>query len=215
MAADWGYAQNGASTMGFLKKIETADGETGSTNRRLREPREDDVLVKEKYKGLIRQLPGKVYIDKLVEMYMRGFNWQYYPIDPDVFQQQLEEWNSIPFQVLSTAGPQGLSPELRAFPALLFQVIGTALLLLPDGPDPVFDALKYAGTMKFEDLAADYSESGAAIVELLGKKHVSLVTVQAQFLRASFLKFTAKVTEAVSVPLSMSAELGFLSREGC
>ncbi|CAM1503937.1 Fc.00g015280.m01.CDS01 [Cosmosporella sp. VM-42] len=211
MAADWGYAQNGASTMGFLKKIETADGRAAPGNQSVQAPREDDYLIKEKYKGLIRQLPAKIYIDKLIDMYMHGLNWQYYPVDPDIFYQQLEEWNNLPFQTLSTIGPQGLSPDLRAFPALLFHIIATALLLLPGGPDPVFDALKYAGNMKFEDLAIDYSESGAAIVELLGKKRLSLVTVQAQFLRASFLKYTAKVTEAwhnISVAIRDAQELG-------
>ena len=168
-------------------------------------------MIKEKYKGLVRQLPAKIYIDKLIEMYIRGFNWQYYCIDPDVFYEQLEEWNNLSFKVLSNIGPQGLSPELRAFPALLFQVIGTALLALPEGEASEFDALKYAGNMKFEDLAVDYSDSGAAIVELLGKKHLSLVTVQAQFIRASFLKFTAKVTEAwhyISMAIKDAQELG-------
>lgn len=210
-AVDWGYAQNGASTIGFLKKIESADGEDASGNRLSRGSQQDDFMVKEKYKGLIRQLPAKVYIDKLIEMYMRGFNWQYYPIDPDIFQHQLEEWNNLSFTILSNVGPGGLSPELRAFPALLFQVIGTALLLLPEGVESEFDALKYAGNMRFEDLGIDYSESGAAIIELLGKKHLSLVTVQAQFLRASFLKFTAKVTEAwhtISMAIKDAQELG-------
>ncbi|KAI8720507.1 Zn(2)-C6 fungal-type domain-containing protein [Fusarium sp. LHS14.1] len=202
-AADWGYAQNGASTMGLLKQIETAtDGEHGSPSSAGRSHEfsvgspEEDLALREKYKGIIRQLPARSYIDKLVEMYMRGFNWQYFAIDPVVFYAQLEQWNNLPFSTLSTVGPRGLSPELRAFPALIFQVIATALLLLPERPDPVFDSLKYAGSMRFEDLAVDYSDSGQAVVDLLGKKHLSLVTVQAQFLRASFFKFTAKVTEA-------------------
>lgn len=201
-AADWGYGQNTVSTMAFLKSIETVDGTSSSPSNAKASihgsPSEDDFTLREKYKGLIRQLPAKIYIDKLVELFLRSLNWQYYTIDTDIFRKQLEEWNSLPFKVLSTVGPRGLSPSLRAFPAVLFQVIATALLLLPERPDPVFDALKYVGTMRFEDLAAEYSDTGAAIIDLLGKKHVSLETVQAQFLRASFFKYTAKVTEAVS-----------------
>jgi hypothetical protein len=90
-----------------------------------------------------------------------------------------------------------LDSELRAFPALLFQVIATALLLLPEQPDATFDSLKFAGDMRFEDLAVEYSESGQALLDVLGKSQLSLTTVQAQFLRASFQKFTAKVTDAV------------------
>ncbi|KAH7155022.1 hypothetical protein B0J13DRAFT_215231 [Dactylonectria estremocensis] len=213
-AADWGYGQHVVSTMGFLKQIETANGDNPSpisANNSTSGSPEDDFAVREKYKSLIRQLPARVYIDKLVELYMRGFNWQYYPIDPDIFYQQLDEWDNVPFAVLSTAGPRGLSPNLRVFPAVLFQVIASALLLLPERPDPVFDALKYMGSMKFEDLAVEYSDAGAAILDLLGKKQLALETVQAQFLRATFFKYTARVTEAwhaISVAIRDAQDLG-------
>ncbi|KAI5466953.1 hypothetical protein BGZ63DRAFT_346626 [Mariannaea sp. PMI_226] len=214
-AAGWGYGQNTVSTMVFLKQIETVDGNSPSpTNAKTSaygSPSEDDFTLREKYKGLIRQLPAKVYIDKLVDLFLRSLNWQYYTLDTDIFREQLEQWNNLSFKVLSTVGPRGLSPSLRTFPALLFQVIATALLLLPERPDPVFDALKYVGSMRFEDLAVEYSDSGAAILDLLGKKNVSLETVQAQFLRASFFKFTAKVTEAwhaISVAVRDAQDLG-------
>lgn len=191
--------------MGILKRIETlTDGEESSADLYAKSwdatpgSPDKELALREKYKAIIRQLPARDYIDKLVEMYLQSFNWQYYAIDPDILYSQLQEWNSLPFSVLSDVGPRGLNPELQAFPALVFQIIATALLLLPERTDPIFDSLKFAGGMSFEDLAIEYSESGQAIVDLLGKKHLSLATVQAQFLRASFHKFTAKVTDAVS-----------------
>ncbi|KAF9770377.1 hypothetical protein IL306_012110 [Fusarium sp. DS 682] len=214
--ADWGYAHNGASTMGILKRIETlTDGEDGSPDITSQgSPRGSpgkELALREKYKAIIRQLPARNYIEKLVEMYMHGFNWQYYPIDPDIFYAQLDEWNSLPFSVFSDIGPRGLNPELRAFPAVVFQIIATALLLLPEKPDPTFDSLKFAGGMRFEDLAVEYSESGQAVLDLLGKQHLSLSTVQAQFLRASFHKFTAKVTDAwhtIAIAIRDAQDLG-------
>ena len=107
--------------------------------------------IRERYKTLIRHLPAKVYIDQLVDVYFDEFNWQYYPLDRDVFMRQLDQWNSLPFNVLNTQGPSGLSPDMRAFPAMLFQVLATALLVLPAGSDPTFDALKLVGNMTFED----------------------------------------------------------------
>ncbi|KAH7246139.1 hypothetical protein BKA59DRAFT_477294 [Fusarium tricinctum] len=213
--ADWGYAHNGASTMGILKRIESiTDGEDVTPSM----PEESsggspgkELALKEKYKAIIRQLPARNYVEKLIEMYMRGFNWQYYPIDPDILYAQLETWNSLPFSVLSNVGPRGLDSELRAFPALLFQVIATALLLLPEQPDATFDSLKFAGDMRFEDLAVEYSESGQALLDVLGKSQLSLTTVQAQFLRASFQKFTAKVTDAwhtIAVAIRDAQDLG-------
>lgn len=186
--------------MGFLKRIEMATGLELPLSTHSSQPGEIDIGVRDKYKDSIRQLPAKDYIDKLVGIYFANFNWQYYPMDPDIFNAQLSEWNSLPFSIFSTVGPSGLSPDMRVFPALLFQIAATALLVLPEGPDPVFDALKYAGDMRFEDLATDYSDSGCAILDLLDKKDLSLVTVQAQFLRATFYKFTARVTKAVSLP---------------
>ncbi|KAI7976266.1 hypothetical protein EIK77_010739 [Talaromyces pinophilus] len=151
-----------------------------------------------KYKDLIRQLPAKVFIDKLVAIFMREFNWQYYVVDPDVFYTQLREWNSLPFSIYSTEGWHRTSPDLRVFPAVLFHMVATALLLLSDEEETEFATLKYAATMTFEDLARDFSASGADIVGLFGKKVLSFTTVQAEFLRASFLKYTANVAESVS-----------------
>ncbi|KAF4447779.1 Oleate activated transcription factor 3 [Fusarium austroafricanum] len=202
--------------MGILKRIETlTDGEDGppdiTSSESSRGSPGKELALREKYKAIIRQLPARNYIEKLVEMYMRGFNWQYYAIDPDIFYAQLYEWNSLPFSVFSDVGPRGLNPELRAFPAVVFQIIATALLLLPERPDPTFDPLKFAGGMSFEDLAVEYSESGQAVLDLLGKRHLSLATVQAQFLRASFHKFTAKVTDAwhaISIAIRDAQDLG-------
>lgn len=117
-------------------------------------------------------------------------------VDQWVFERQMAEWYSLPFHVLNTEGPQALPPDLRAFPALVFQVIATALLNLQPGPDLTFDSLKYAGSMTFEDLAIDYSESGVAIISLLGKRQVSHTAVVAGFVRAAFLKYSGLVTEA-------------------
>lgn len=203
MAAAFGYSQTGASTMSFLKRIEAADdgnvsattGPAGASSSSLSSL--DSPVVRERYKGLIRQLPAKNYLDKLIDLFMLRFNWYYGSIDPDVFYRQLDEWNRMPFKVLSSLGPMGLSPDLRVFPAVLFQVVATALLIVSEDPASEMSALKYAGSMSFTDLADDYSESGVAILALLGKRTLTITHVVAQFLRASFLKFTAHVTESV------------------
>lgn len=245
---NFGYSSTGASTLGFLRKIDSAaqDAEGGSeANRQLngsstlsgRGPEHgeagpgtgegtgngdgavgggapslsalsvdgqaeaaavasNNAGVRERYKSLVRQLPPRVFVERLVDIFFRDFNWQYYTVDEDVFRDQLARWNAVPFSVLSASGPMALSPDMRAFPALLFQVVATALLVLPDDePDETFDTLKY-GDMTFEDLALDYSESGMAVLSLLGKRHMSLTTVLAGFARAAFLKYTGMVTEA-------------------
>ncbi|KAF6840475.1 fungal specific transcription factor domain-containing protein [Colletotrichum plurivorum] len=195
-AANWGYSHAGASTLGLVRKIESANSDAPLSHLSGATQVEDQFATKERYKSLIRQLPARGYVEKLIEVYFREFNWQYYALEEDLFMQQFAEWNNIPFNVLSNSGPQGLSPDLRVFPALLFQVLATALLTLPEGSHEFYEHLKYAGNMTFEDLAADYSESGVGILSLLGKRQITLTTVQASFLRAAFLKYMAKVTES-------------------
>lgn len=78
----------------------------------------------------------------------------------------------------------------------MFQLVATGLLILGSGPDSTFDSLKYNSSMTFEDLATDYSESGVALLNLLGKRQVSHTAVIAGWLRAAFLKYSGLVTEA-------------------
>lgn len=201
VAAEWGYSNTSTSTMGFLKTIEAADadadgGARGGAGSSF-VPRNSSAAVREKFKNLIRQLPTRTYLDKLVGIYIRQLNWHYYIVDATIFEKQLAEWNGLSFKALKAA-PEGLTPDMQVFPAVLFQMAATSLLSLDERPDPDFDALKYAGNMTFEDLAAEYSEVGAAIVNLFGKKDLAVTTIQAEFLRASFLKFNKNVTESVS-----------------
>lgn len=202
--------------MSFLKRMEATDDENDSS---LNMPPggvnagRDSFVMKERFRGLIRQLPAKSYMDKLIPMYFSKFNYQYYALDPSIFDEQLAQWHALPFKLLSTQGPAALSPDLKVFPAVLFQIIAIALLIIPEG-DAEFEGLKYAGNMTFEDLALDYSESGVSMVGLFEKKDLSLTTIQAEFLRASFLKFTAHVTEswhAVSTAIKDAQELGMHS----
>ncbi|KAB5585457.1 fungal-specific transcription factor domain-containing protein [Coniochaeta sp. 2T2.1] len=212
--ANFGYSTTGTSTLGFLRKIDganpaeplsrLANGDAGGSHA-------DHLNMRERYKSLIRQLPARTYIDQLVDIYFQDFNWMYYALDRDVFDKQLVEWFNLPFNLLTNGGPQALTPDMRSFPALLFQVLATALLVLPSGPDPTFDSLKYAGNMTFEDLAMDYSESGVAICSLLGKRQMSITTVLAGFARASFLKYVALVTEswhAIGTAIRDAQEVG-------
>lgn len=197
--------------MGLLKRIETAPQQAQEPAHPTTESRPDSVdkAMRDKYKSLVRQLPSKMYIDRLVRIFFAQVNHMYNFIDEAPFYLRLAEWNRMPFSTLSApdGGPAVLSRDQQAFPALLFQMLACAVLVLPEDGDMIFDALKYASEMTFEDLARDYSESGLAVVALLGKDHVSITTVQAQFSYALFLKYTAKITECVSLVSSATARI--------
>lgn len=151
--------------------------------------------LREKYKSLIRQLPSRQYIDMLLKTFFREVNFQYYALDEGTFRDHLRNWNNLSFSTLNK-GPQELPADLQFFPALLFQCIAMALLFQPTEYDPSLESLKYAAGMSFDDLAADYSDSGVSILTLLGKRNTTLLTVQAGFLRASYLKYSGMVPES-------------------
>lgn len=191
--ADLGYVQNGSSTIGLLANIES--NPAGGIHMLDSPDRAATPGIRERYKCLIRQLPPRPYVEQLVDIYFREFDWN---LDIDIFKSQLCEWYSTPFHILSEAGPLGLPPDLRAFPALLFQALAGALIVLPKDKEGEFEPLKYAGNMSFVDLGLEYSESGAAILALLGKPHMTELTVLAGFVRSGVLKYTGAVTESVS-----------------
>ncbi|KAI0137118.1 fungal-specific transcription factor domain-containing protein [Xylariales sp. AK1849] len=195
--ADFGYSNSGSSsTLGFLKKIESVGAGKSLSSVREEVQETDHFGSRERYKSLVRHLPARTFVEKLVDIYFDQFNWMYYGLDEAIFHEYLEQWYNLPFHLLSSAGPQGIEPALRSFPALLFQILATSLLAVYDEEDENFASLKYAGNMTFEDLALEYSETGVALLTLLGKRQMTVSTALAGWVRAAFLKYTGQVTEA-------------------
>ncbi|KIM96460.1 hypothetical protein OIDMADRAFT_105997 [Oidiodendron maius Zn] len=199
----FGYAKgdNRSTTMDIYNKI-GAYGADPSLAAASHAPRSiDDRQEKEreeqrqKYKSFVRQLPAREYIEKLVAAYFREINHQYYPLDEDIFRENLQKWYDLSLSALNE-GPLSLPVDLRFLPALLFQMLALGLQYQPPDYDPALNGLKYASCMSLEDLASDYSGSGVAISDLLGKRHTSLMAVQAGFLRTSYLKNVGMIPES-------------------
>lgn len=76
--ANFGYSGTGASTLGFLKRIDNAQ-KPGESLSSLAMGAENKAYfgTRERYKSLVRQLPARPYIEKLVDIYFKDFNWQY------------------------------------------------------------------------------------------------------------------------------------------
>ncbi|KAI1124186.1 hypothetical protein F5Y10DRAFT_37258 [Nemania abortiva] len=196
-AADFGYSASAgsSSTLGILRKIENAAG-APLAGMPSEIPSEESYDMRERYKSLIRQLPARTYVERLIDIYFHDVNWQYFGIDEPLIRDLMNKWYSLPFNVLSGSGPLALDPMLRALPALLFQMMACALLYLPQETEKSFECLKYTNNMSFDDLSVEYSEAGMAILTLLGKRQMSIITVLAGWCRASLLKYSGMVTEA-------------------
>jgi hypothetical protein len=191
-----GYAKsNGHNSLGIFRKIENHEGDGKALRSSMTLGQPDYNGLKERYKSLVRLLPAKNFVDQLLVTFFEEVNWHYSSVDKDLFMEQLQNWNKVSFSVLNR-GPQDLPGDIRYFPALLFQVLALALQFQPPEYDPTLDSLKYVSDMSLDDLATDYSESGIAILSLFGKRDLNLVTIQAGFLRTSFLKYSGFITES-------------------
>lgn len=157
-------------------------------------PQKDDRLC-EKYKSLIRQLPARIYVDKLVVTFFREVNWQYSFLERTSFNENLQCWDKLSFEALNK-GPQTLPKGIRFFPGLLFQVLALALQFQPLDHDSSLDSLKHVSSMSVDDLAHDYSESGLAILTLLGKRDLTLDALHIGLLRTTFLKNSGLIIES-------------------
>ncbi|OBT61171.1 hypothetical protein VE03_09426 [Pseudogymnoascus sp. 23342-1-I1] len=206
-----GYTtSNNHNTLGIFRKIDTFWHDTSISSDTAETSHDIPSELNQKYRDLIRQLPSKPHINIILQTFFNDVNWQYYVIDEIQFRQQIDAWEQIPYAALSR-GLYGLNAESRAFPALVFQVIAQALLHQPSHPDERLESLKYAAGMTFYDLALEFSETGAAILSILGKRDATMAMVQAGLLRASFLKSSGSVIEAwhtLGVAIRDAQEIG-------
>lgn len=147
-----------------------------------------------KYRELVRQLPPQPCVDILVQTFFSDINWQYDLLDEESFREDLDAWGKISYSDLQV-GFGRLALGTTVFPALLFQVLAQALLF-HSPHDDMINSLITMADMTFQDLGAEYSDKGAELLAVLGKKEITIATVQGGVLRASFLKSSGKVVEA-------------------
>ncbi|PHH92460.1 hypothetical protein CDD83_7313 [Cordyceps sp. RAO-2017] len=148
-----------------------------------------------KYRDVVRRLPPKRYVDLLLRNFFTDVAWFYDVVDRQIFEEKLAAWDRVSYSTLSQ-DPLSLPPDVRLFPALLFQMLAQALLFQPVCSDNTLNDLKYAPQMSFSDLAAEHSDAGEAILDILGNRDATTVRVQAGLLRACFQKSTGCVIEA-------------------
>ena len=215
-----GYAQEGrgdTTTLAIFQRIEDlcADQPAAIPSRfRSHKPVGKNGLW-EKYRSFVRKLPPQEYIRMLVATYFREINYQYYPLDEATFLDDLQQWRNLgPSPTIEQLS--SLPNNIRFLPALLFQMLALALLYQPPDYDRNLNTLKYSATMSLDDLSNHYSESGSGILSVLGKRHSSLVAVQAGFLRTTYLKTYGLIPESwhtLSQTIRDAQEFGLHKRE--
>ncbi|KAM4063994.1 fungal zn(2)-Cys(6) binuclear cluster domain-containing protein [Hirsutella rhossiliensis] len=201
-AEDLGFSITSTDTLNFIRQITGSEqhASASSAAQSTREPRTtrearsgSDMSLQ--YRNVVRQLPPKRYADILVRSFFVNTAWHYDVLDSGGFEEQLACWYRVPYTTLSH-GPLSMPPEIRLFPALLFQVLAQALLFQPMGSNDALNDLKYAPGMTYPDLAMEYSDAGNTIMAMLGSRDSNMVKVHAGLLQVSFQRSTGSIIEA-------------------
>jgi hypothetical protein len=198
-----GYANDSNGTMGIICCI--AGPPSLQSDPGLRHSPSAD-----QYRRIVRELPSWRHIELLVHAFFTNVSWHYDIVDEAIFLNQLFQWKSLSYNQLKEI-PNGLTADLWSFPALLFQVLAQSLLFQPLDHDDSLNDLKYAPDMKLSDRAAEFSDAGLRLASLVEKSKLTLTTIQAGLLRASFEKNTGKVVEAwhsIGTAIRNGQELG-------
>ncbi|KAJ5596556.1 transcriptional regulator family: Fungal Specific TF [Penicillium hetheringtonii] len=196
---DFGYSSHGNyNSMSLLRTAELHGGQPTMSSSSSPRTSTNNLNIgsdsNRKFKEAVRQLPPQTCIDRLINTFFVEINWQYDLLDEESFRKQLVLWKETSYSDLQ-AGFERLALETIVFPALLFQVLAHALLFHPPH-DEAISPLMTMADMTFVDLGIEYSDRSAELLELIGKRGITIATVQAGLLRASFLKSSGQVIEA-------------------
>jgi hypothetical protein len=144
-----------------------------------------------KSQALVAQLPSKPAIEELVAAYFTDINWHYFILEKYYFDCLLSCWFGAYTDPVKHLNPEELANELRYFPTLLYQVLALAVQFLPP------EAAGWKSMSKTDiALCRNYSNIGADLITVLGRRGVAVTAVEADFLRTQWLKNIGRGVEA-------------------
>lgn len=144
-----------------------------------------------RYRGLVSCLPPVTVARALIDTYFTEVSWYSATIDRFYFEDDYASW----LKSYDGACIQGLSRNIQFFPALLFQVLAVALQFLPPGTltGRLLQVEESAGR---ERLSHRYSTAGVEIMSLMKRHNPVLNSIQADQVRALWLKCCSRGTES-------------------
>lgn len=123
--------------------------------------------------------------------FFANVNWHYFILEKYYFDCLFACFSGAPLESVKHLSYEEIIKELRYFPAMLFQVLGLAIQFLP------FESHVWKYLAPNELVTCHrYSDIGMELMTHLGRENVALTAVQADFLRAAWLKNIGKGVEA-------------------
>jgi hypothetical protein len=150
--------------------------------------------VIERYRKLVEQLPNQDIVAELTKIFTAEMSWLAIIIEEYFFNEGLSNWYSVKVHIANGELSQ-LQPDVLHFPALLFQLLAVVLQILPPSPE-TSRQLHLDGNGASERLSQRYSRLGLGVIELVGKDHPTITSVQHDILRGLWHKNCSQGTEA-------------------
>ena len=141
--------------------------------------------------SLVNQLPPRPVAEALVDVFFSEANWYFLVLERYYFNSLYSSW--LADTHIYDIGRLPLAEQ--CFPALFFQVLAVALQFLPLNT-AVSKVLHLQDYNACDRLSEKYSSAGAEIMQLLGRHKPTLTAVQADLMRAVWLKNCSRGTES-------------------
>lgn len=141
---------------------------------------------------ILQRLPANHVTKELVRVFFREVGWYFPVLDEEFFTEVLFRWLAVQ-SVDSKIGT--LTSETKAFPALLYQVLALGLQFVPPNSTAVA-SLGVVDLARRDKLSKLFSDAGMMLLDSLGRHEPTMMSVQADFLRTSWLKNCGRGVDA-------------------
>lgn len=152
-------------------------------------------MSKTKYLALAKKLPSEKIIRELVNVYFSEVNWYYPVLDPLSIDKLLVQWVAAYRNEMLFTSPNHSRLTLHIFSALLFQVLALGLQFVQPDPE-LLNQLGLKDETTCDRLSRQYSDIGMEVMFLQGRHNPTIEGVQADFLRAFWLKNCSRGVES-------------------
>ncbi|KIW35184.1 hypothetical protein, variant [Cladophialophora immunda] len=167
-------------------------------------------VADDKYLELVAQLPPDAIAREFLDTYFDRANWYFGILERYYFDEAYTAWQTHRPLLVGHSGLEILPRNLLHFPALLFQILAVALEFVePD--QPVAKLIEVQTLAARSRLSHRWSQKGAELMTYCGFENPSILAVQHELMRASWLKNSGRGRSAwhlLGSAIRLAQELG-------
>lgn len=178
--------QSGRTANAFLQFARSRPAVLAS-NTVVGSPVLSSALTDYKFLELVAQLPPDAIARELLDTYFDRGNWYFGTLERYYFDEAHTAWQTYRPLLIEHSSLEFLPRNLLHFPALLFQVLAVTLGFT-SSDQPVAKLIEVQTPVARDQLSHRWSQNGAQLMMFCGFENPSILAVQHELMRASWLK---------------------------